>query len=165
MPDEIDHLNVGQGRRLTHSRIGQQELPAATAIPDDQFAVNEIVPKHFIVSEEPVEFMGVGLFPGEKANPDRGVNKDHYALRRLREGTDLFRSGTAAQGAIGGLQPPREVGLAWLRDQLDIDSYDFLNVVVALHERLGVEIPEADYQKLLTLNGEVDYLAGKSGAN
>ena len=44
------------------------------------------------------------------------------AARRLREGTDLFRSGTAAQGAIGGLQPPREVGLAWLRDQLDIDQ-------------------------------------------
>ncbi|MFW2828499.1 2Fe-2S iron-sulfur cluster-binding protein [Sphingomonas sp. ID0503] len=44
------------------------------------------------------------------------------AARRMREGTDLFRSGTAAQGAIGGLQPPREVGLAWLRDQLDIDQ-------------------------------------------
>ena len=40
------------------------------------------------------------------------------AARRLRAGTDLFRSGTAAQGAIGGLQPPQEVALDWFREQL-----------------------------------------------
>jgi acyl carrier protein len=51
-----------------------------------------------------------------------------------------------------------------LRDQLDIDSYDFLNVVIALHETLGVDIPEADYQKLATLNGAVEYLAVRIGA-
>jgi acyl carrier protein len=48
-----------------------------------------------------------------------------------------------------------------LREQLDIDSYDFLNVVVQLHERLDVDIPEADYQKLATLNGAVAYLAAR----
>ena len=46
-----------------------------------------------------------------------------------------------------------------LRDQVDLDSFDFLNVIIALHERLGVDIPESDYQKLLTLNAMVDYLA------
>jgi len=45
-----------------------------------------------------------------------------------------------------------------LRDQLDIDSYDFLNVVIHLHETLGVDIPEADYGKLATLNSTIDYL-------
>ncbi|MEW6544891.1 MAG: phosphopantetheine-binding protein [Nitrospirota bacterium] len=44
------------------------------------------------------------------------------------------------------------------RDQLDIDSMDFLNFVIALHETLRVEIPEADYPKLATLNGCVEYL-------
>nr|WP_253717889.1 2Fe-2S iron-sulfur cluster-binding protein [Sphingomonas sp. AP4-R1] len=44
------------------------------------------------------------------------------AARRLREGTDLFRAGSAAQGALGGLQPPRDVGLTWFRDQMDIDE-------------------------------------------
>ena len=34
-------------------------------------------------------------------------------------------------------------------------------MILALHERLGVDIPEADYLKLLTLNGAVDYLAAK----
>ncbi len=50
------------------------------------------------------------------------------------------------------------------RDQLDIDSFDFLNVLVGIHRRLGVDIPEADYQKIATLNGLVEYLLGKRGA-
>ena len=44
------------------------------------------------------------------------------------------------------------------RDQLDVDSMDLLNFVVALHGALHVDIPEADYPKLATLNGCVDYL-------
>jgi len=46
-----------------------------------------------------------------------------------------------------------------LRDELDIDSMDFLNFVIALHERLGVDIPERDYPKLGTLDAIVDYVA------
>jgi acyl carrier protein len=46
-----------------------------------------------------------------------------------------------------------------LRDQLDIDSFDFLNVVIALHEALGVDIPEVDYPKLATIDGAIAYLA------
>ncbi len=49
-----------------------------------------------------------------------------------------------------------------LRQQVDLDSMDWLNFLVALHERLGVEIPEADYAKLGTLDAVVAYLAKKS---
>jgi acyl carrier protein len=38
---------------------------------------------------------------------------------------------------------------------------DFLNFVIALHERLEVDIPEVDYPKLATINGAVGYLGGK----
>ena len=48
-----------------------------------------------------------------------------------------------------------------LRDQLDIDSFDFLNVILRLHEKLGLDIPEADYSKLATLAGALDYLAAR----
>lgn len=50
-----------------------------------------------------------------------------------------------------------------LREQVDLDSMDWLNFLVALHERLGVEIPEADYAKLGTLEQILDYLVGKLG--
>jgi len=47
------------------------------------------------------------------------------------------------------------------RDQLDLDSMDFLNFVLALHDRLGIDIPEADYPRLSTLDGAIAYLAAK----
>lgn len=48
-----------------------------------------------------------------------------------------------------------------LRSQVDLDSMDWLNFLLGLHEKLHVEIPEADYMKLVTLNDVVAYLAAK----
>ncbi len=48
-----------------------------------------------------------------------------------------------------------------LADQLDIDSMDFLNVIVAIHEQTGIDIPERDYPKLATLDDAVAYLAAR----
>jgi len=48
-----------------------------------------------------------------------------------------------------------------LRDQIDLDSMDWLNVLVAVNEKLHVDIPEADYGKLVTLDNLVAYLRGK----
>lgn len=45
-----------------------------------------------------------------------------------------------------------------LRDQIDIDSMDFLNFVIGLNERLGVEVPERDYPQLDSLDGIYAYL-------
>ena len=50
-----------------------------------------------------------------------------------------------------------------LREALDIDSMDFLTFVTAIHQRLGVDIPEIDYPKLVTLDGAVAYLTAKLG--
>lgn len=48
-----------------------------------------------------------------------------------------------------------------LRDQVDLDSMDWLNLLIALHTRLGVDIPEADYAKLATLDALVAYLRAR----
>jgi acyl carrier protein len=53
-----------------------------------------------------------------------------------------------------GLDPARP-----FRDQFDFDSMDQLNFVVALHKRLGIDVPEADYPQLATLAGCVGYLS------
>jgi acyl carrier protein len=45
-----------------------------------------------------------------------------------------------------------------LREQVDLDSMDWLNFIVALHERFKVEIPESDYARLGTLEQTVAYL-------
>jgi acyl carrier protein len=51
-----------------------------------------------------------------------------------------------------------------LREQIDLDSMDWLNFLVALHERLSVDIPEADYRRLATLEQALDYLEAKLGS-
>jgi acyl carrier protein len=51
-----------------------------------------------------------------------------------------------------------------LREQLDIDSFDFLNFIVALHRTLGIDIPESDYARLATLEAGVAYLAERLAA-
>jgi acyl carrier protein len=49
------------------------------------------------------------------------------------------------------------------RQEFDLDSMDFLNFVIALHASLGVDVPEADYPKLATLNGAVNYVTNRLG--
>jgi acyl carrier protein len=65
--------------------------------------------------------------------------------------------------ALGEIAPEADAARidpdASLRDQLDLDSMDVLNLMIALHEALHVDIPETDYAKLATLNGAVAYLA------
>ena len=60
----------------------------------------------------------------------------------------------APEADLAALKP--DVGF---REQLDLDSMDFLNFVVALHETLRVDIPEVDYPKYASLDGCLDQLA------
>jgi acyl carrier protein len=48
-----------------------------------------------------------------------------------------------------------------LRDQLELDSMDFLDIVMELRKRYGVEVPEEDYMELATLDSCVAYLGPK----
>lgn len=48
-----------------------------------------------------------------------------------------------------------------LRQQVNLDSMDWLNFLVSLHERFGVEIAESDYARLISLNDVVDYLQAR----
>jgi acyl carrier protein len=61
-----------------------------------------------------------------------------------------------------GIVPELEAGTlkpaVSLRDQLDIDSMDFLNFLIALHQEFGVDVPESDAGKLGTVDACVDYL-------
>ncbi|MBA3013580.1 MAG: acyl carrier protein [Proteobacteria bacterium] len=48
-----------------------------------------------------------------------------------------------------------------LRDQLDLDSMDFLDIVMELRKRYKLQIPEEDYPQLATLESCVNYLEPK----
>ena len=48
-----------------------------------------------------------------------------------------------------------------LRDQLDLDSMDFLDIVMELKKRYKIDVPKDDYEKLATLDSCVEYLTPK----
>jgi acyl carrier protein len=72
----------------------------------------------------------------------------------IRDG--LFRALTqvAPEADVSRIRPNVR-----LRDQLDIDSMDLLNFVIGVHKEFKIEIPEADYPRLVTLDGWIDYVA------
>jgi acyl carrier protein len=51
-----------------------------------------------------------------------------------------------------------------LREQLDLDSMDFLNFAIGLGKAFRIDVPEADYRRLATLDSCVAYLAARTGA-
>jgi acyl carrier protein len=60
----------------------------------------------------------------------------------------------APEADLEGLDPK-----ANLRTALDLDSFDFLRFLIGLGEATGIEVPEADYAKLGTLDAMVAYFA------
>ncbi|OAN39956.1 acyl carrier protein [Mycolicibacterium iranicum] len=51
-----------------------------------------------------------------------------------------------------------------LREQVDLDSMDWLNFLVGIHNRLQIDIPESDYAQLRTLADVVEYVDVRSGS-
>ena len=66
--------------------------------------------------------------------------------------------GIAPEIEAGDIEPARP-----LRSQVDLDSMDWLNFLIGLHQRLGVNIPESDYAQLVTLDNVLDYLLARLG--
>lgn len=69
-----------------------------------------------------------------------------------REALDALQR-IAPEVDVDSLRPDR-----LLRDEVDLDSMDWLRYIAALHQRVGVSIPEADYQLLISLDAVVAYL-------
>ncbi len=70
----------------------------------------------------------------------------------------------AVAGALRGIAPEADLDqidpAASLREQLDLDSFDFLKLLITLQETVGVDIPEADYGRVDSLDALVAYLQG-----
>ena len=50
-----------------------------------------------------------------------------------------------------------------IREELDIDSYDFLQFLIGISEEFGIDIPEVDYEKVFTLTGLLSYISARKG--
>lgn len=70
------------------------------------------------------------------------------------------------RAVLAGIAPEADLdaidAAAPVRDELDIDSMDFLRLMQGLSQRLGIDVPEADYPQLSTLTGMLAYLAQRA---
>ena len=76
--------------------------------------------------------------------------------KEIREVVLRALGNVAPEVQLESLDPSKD-----LRDQIDIDSVDFLNFVIGLHKELGIEIPDADMPKLATLQSCIRYLMSR----
>jgi len=74
------------------------------------------------------------------------------ALRVLHE--------VAPEIDVSGVDPAED-----LREQFDLDSMDILNLAIGLFQATGVEIPERDYPRIVTVDGCVEYLVGATATS
>lgn len=79
-----------------------------------------------------------------------------WSEAQIKEVVLRVLNGIAPEVEIDALDASRN-----LRDQVDIDSVDFLNFVIGLHKELKIEIPDADIPKLGTLDSCVGYLVSR----
>jgi acyl carrier protein len=82
--------------------------------------------------------------------------------------SDRDRIEWVVRGVLADLAPEADVDAlrldAPLQEAVDLDSVDFLNLVTAIYEVTGVDIPERDYAELATLRGCVDHIARHEGS-
>ncbi len=80
----------------------------------------------------------------------------HSSEAQIKEVVLRVLNGIAPEVEIDAIDPRRD-----LRDQMDIDSVDFLNFIIGLHKDLEIEIPDADIPKLTSLNSCIGYLLSR----
>jgi acyl carrier protein len=78
----------------------------------------------------------------------------HDTNSHIRDQAIAVLGEIAPESAAVTLDPARA-----FRDQIEMDSVDFLNFVMRLEKRLDLKVPEVDYPKLASLDGCVGYLA------
>ena len=98
--DELHDIRVGHGASPMDLGI-RREHPGTrpSAVTDQELALDEIVAQYLVIRQEPVQCTGVRCSPGQKPDPDRGIDQDHYATRRLRAGLSRRRGVACAVGS------------------------------------------------------------------
>lgn len=74
----------------------------------------------------------------------------------IRETVLRLLGQVAPEVDLGSVDPAEDI-----REQLDLDSMDVLNLAIGLFQATGVEVPERDYGRIVTVDGAVEYLTSR----
>jgi hypothetical protein len=84
--NECYDVTVRDFARLMHPLVIRQELPAASSVAKEEFSVDQLMPCHFIETEQSVQLGRVRRPVGQEPNPHGSVHQDHQATLRLGDG-------------------------------------------------------------------------------
>src|ERR1035437_1082105 len=84
--NERDYVAVRDRARLVHLLVSGQKLPPASPVANEEFSVDQLMPRHFVETEESVQLSRVGRAVGKEPNPHGSVHQDHRAALRLGNG-------------------------------------------------------------------------------
>jgi acyl carrier protein/GNAT superfamily N-acetyltransferase len=108
-----------------------------------------------------------GLADAISVSPDVNDEANRSVQAAARSGAAPDEVRNAVYTTITAIAPDADVRYLRpdlpLRQQIDLDSIDWLNVLAQLQERLSIEIPESDYARLTTLDAIVAYVASRQG--
>jgi acyl carrier protein len=74
----------------------------------------------------------------------------------IRSGVLRLVGEIAPEADLAGIRCDRD-----LREQVEMDSFDLLRLMVRFHETFGVDVPESNYRKLRSVDDAVAYLAAR----
>ncbi len=78
--------------------------------------------------------------------------------QEIRDAIMTSLHAVAPEIELDEIDPAKPIG-----PQMDVDSIDFLNVLMGIHEKTGVDIPERDYPKVQTIDDTVEYVSARVG--
>jgi len=76
---ERNDVTVRNEFNVVHALVGSQEFDAASPVADEELAIDQLVPSHFIQSQQPIHLRGVGCPVCQESNPNGRVDKNHQA--------------------------------------------------------------------------------------
>src|ERR1035437_5241750 len=92
--NERDYVAVRDRARLVHLLVGGQKLPPPSSVANEEFSIDQLMPRHFVETEESVQLSRVGSPVGKEPNPHGSIHQDHQATLRLGDGASR-RLGTS----------------------------------------------------------------------
>src|ERR1035437_6122982 len=98
--DERDYVAMRHRARLVHLLVSSQKLLPASPVANEEFSVDQLMPRHFVETEESVQLIRIGRAVGKEPNPHGSVHQDHQATLCLGAGRSRRLGTSRALGSV-----------------------------------------------------------------
>src|SRR5580704_621340 len=99
MAYKLDDFPMRDQGRLMHVLVSGQQLGAASRVANEQFSINQLVPRDGVYTYESLQLGRVGRAVGKEPSPNGSVHQDHFDVFCLAGGFSRRRGTSRASGS------------------------------------------------------------------